>query len=135
MFSTNIIILNFNTKNFLIEKIFKIENCCNPKKPGISYIDSIFYDFYPEENFLDELEVDKVNYGKTALFLATSGFDYRIRLYDFFLQDKTPDYLGLIYNGSDNLIHKIKFHQEKNTKNLYLFVGSDQKIFNIYNIA
>lgn len=124
-------------------------------KPGISSLDHISYEAKIKDE-LDEMEFDLLELNnnsnkkqfdlfknKKVNFLCTGAYDYKIRLYETREQkDFEFEYLGSLYNGANNIIHKIKFEKcfigKENNENifgLYLFVASDQKIINIYNIA
>jgi hypothetical protein len=74
---------------------------------------------------------------KSFKLLCTGGYDYNITLYE--VSENLQNYylLGELFNGSNNIIHQLKFiKKEKKDENiLFLFVASDQKIFNIYRIV
>lgn len=157
MYSSTITILNFNSSNKKLEFYSEIKNACSIQKPGISTLDYIQFEAKVKNN-IEEMELglleeeDKLEDSiiesiietnprmKKINFLCTGGYDYKIRLYESDeKKDQFFEYLGALYNGANNIIHKVKFVLEKGKNKeqneLYLFVAADQKILNIYNIA
>lgn len=146
MYSTNIVVLNFDFINLKLEKICEINNSCLNKKPGISYIDSIIFGMKIFEEYFKEIKLEDLNLEtdfesnksdiKKVHFICTGSYDYHIRIYEFKENNKF-EFLGSLYNGSNNIIHKLKFFTSEilTNDNLLLFVASDQKFFNIYNLA
>lgn len=161
MYSSKIEILNFNTKTNKLEFTCEIKNACSFQKPGISSFD--FIQFQAKiKNELDEMEFGLLeieeennltnfnsdNVSRTFIsnkinFLCTGAYDCKVRLYEF-KEDKSDlfEYLGALSNGESSIIHKVKFVLEKgkeeekeNQEELFLFVASDQKILNVYNVA
>lgn len=157
MYSTTIIILNYDYKLNKLYSIFQIENACNLKKPGISTIDFIEFEIKKKDELEDmgldlfegdllknendeiiynEIKKEKKEKIQKIQLISTGGYDCNLRFYEFIEEELNFNFIGALFNGSSNIIHKIKFVENKNNENkIYLFVASDQKILNIYNIA
>jgi len=164
MYSPVILILNYNSENKKLSFHCEIKNACSIHKPGISTLDLIQFEAKIKSE-IEEMEfalldidgnipkasIESSGLTKKVNFLCTGGYDYKIKLYEF-NEDNNPifEYLGSLYNGADNILHKVKFEKvekivwgngnefydkDKDENGLFLFVASDQKIINIYNIA
>ena len=70
MYSTNLLIIRYDSINNQMNILNEIEEACNNKKPGISTIDNILFkkDIIEDELFiLDEEEIIEYNSGKYIL--------------------------------------------------------------------